>query len=116
MTDPKNMRALAQNIRDWMFRPEGERPRSELQIRDNGMAAANALDEAAAEIERLSEILTGIEMLTATGEGLDAEQTIIIHLIAAEGRADDPAAWRADPAVIERLRSAVRAEEASANA
>ncbi len=75
-------------------------------------AHRDLLAEKDAEIERLSEILTGIEMLTATGEGLDAEQTISIHLIAAEGRADDPRAWRADPAVIDRLRAAVRGEAA----
>ena len=79
------------------------------RLRDQQFATATTI-EAAAEIERLSEILTGIEILTATGEGLDPEQTISIHLIAAEGRADDPAAWRADPAMIERLRAAVKAE------
>lgn len=49
-------------------------------------------------------------MLVATGEGLDAEQIITIHLIAAEGHTDDLCAWRADPAVIERLRITVKQE------
>jgi hypothetical protein len=64
--------------------------------------------ELRAEIERQREILRAIEILTATGDGLDPQETIEIHIIAAEGRSDDPAAWRADPAVIEKLRAAVR--------
>ncbi|RBO54687.1 hypothetical protein DSD19_04740 [Rhodovulum sp. BSW8] len=64
--------------------------------------------EAAAEIERLRDILMGIEIMTATGAGLDPKETIDIHLLAAEGRSDDPHAWRADPAAIARLRVVLR--------
>lgn len=60
------------------------------------------------EIERLRDVLVGIEMLTATGDGLPPRETLEIHLLAAEGRAHDPVAWRADPAVIERLRAVIR--------
>lgn len=61
-----------------------------------------------AERDRLRDILNAIEIMTATGDGLNPDETMNIHLIAAEGRCDDPCAWRADPAVIERLRAAIK--------
>lgn len=64
--------------------------------------------EAADEIERLREVLQAVEIMTATGEGLSPEAAIEVHIIAAEGRSDDPAAWRAKPEAIERLRAAIR--------
>lgn len=64
-----------------------------------------------ARIADLSDVLNAIEMLTATGDGLSQEETIQIHILAAEGRFDDPHAWRADPAVVSRLRAALKGDD-----
>lgn len=64
------------------------------------------------EVERLKDVLQCIEIMTATGDGLSPEETIEVHILAAEGRCDDPHAWRADPAAIQRLRDALTPKEA----
>lgn len=48
------------------------------------------------EVQRLKSALNAIEMMTATGDGLTPDECISVHLLAAEGRADDPHAWRLD--------------------
>lgn len=72
---------------------------------------ARIVAEKDARIADLSDVLNAIEMLTATGDGLSPEETIQIHILAAEGRFDDPHAWRADPAVIARLRAALKGDD-----
>ncbi len=74
---------------------------------EGNRVVTDLLGEAADEVERLRDVLRGIELLTATGDGLEPDHCIEVHVLAAEGRSDDPAAWRADPAVIERLRAAM---------
>ncbi len=69
-------------------------------------AVKSAMTSAAAEIARQRDILHVLEMLTATGERLGPSATLLIHILAAGGRAD----WRADPVAIERLRSALSRE------
>lgn len=69
--------------------------------------AARSADQAEDEVARLRDILQFVEMFTATAHGLSSSDTMTIHRIAAEGRSDDPAAWRVDPAVIDQLRAAV---------
>ncbi|RBO54032.1 hypothetical protein DSD19_06100 [Rhodovulum sp. BSW8] len=81
-----------------------------IAARARANAAEAECDRLRAEIERLRDVLFGIEMLTATGDGLGPQETIEVHLLAAEGRSDDPHAWRADPAAIARLRVALRQE------
>jgi hypothetical protein len=67
--------------------------------------------KAADRIEDLADILLAVEMLTATGEGLSPDETIAVHLLAARGRADDPAAWMASAEQVARIRAALRTEE-----
>ena len=73
-----------------------------------GRHVGDCMTRAADEIERLRDVLLAIEMLTATGDGLGAQEAIEVHLLAAEGRSHDPRAWRLDPSAIARLRSALR--------
>lgn len=40
-----------------------------------------------AENARLADVLTAIEIMTATGDGLSPDETIRVHILAAEGRA-----------------------------
>ena len=70
-------------------------------------ALRERLASAEAEDTRLRQILFALEIMTATGEGLTPEETIEVHVIAAEGRSDDPYAWRAKPEAIQRLRGAL---------
>lgn len=79
----------------------------ERKAAENNAAERALAREAADEIVRLRETLRVIELLTATGEGLSSDEAITVHALAAEGRADDPHAWRVDPAVIERARAAL---------
>lgn len=72
---------------------------------------ARIVAEKDARIAHLAETLNVIEMLTATGDGLSPDEAIDIHILAAEGRFDDPCAWRADPAVIARLRAALKGDD-----
>jgi len=71
-------------------------------LRDKVIEITDALEAATAELQKLRDILQAIEMFTATGEGLGSEETIEVHIIAAEGRSDDPCAWRADPHCVSR--------------
>ncbi len=61
-----------------------------------------------AEINRLRDVLIDIEFLTATGDGLEPDHAMTVHLLAAEGRAHEPQAWRLDPRVVKLVHTLVR--------
>lgn len=59
------------------------------------------------EVDRLRGVLNTLEMLTATADGLNSDEAMTVHLLAAEGRAHEPQAWRFDPSVVSFIHETV---------